>query len=1791
MIEAFAKLLVRAELNPTHENLADIFWLARFLPAPAPPPQQPALHEAEAEAPAPVIPPEGEQLKPPVSETPPIEPASARPAIPAGELYPRVARALPRATRQAKPIRVPATKALPNALEISRALRPLARRYPSRRLFVMDDEATAERIAEGAPMTPVMRPLNERWFEADVVVDGSPSMVVWHRVVREFLDLLAQHGAFADVRRWTLSLAETGLAFRSPSGVPRRPGELKDPAARRLIFVLTDGVGEAWREDGLPSVLANWARTTPVVIVQMLPERLWPRTAIGVPSAAVWSPVPGVANAAMMIERPWWDQDDAAPVIPIVPITLEAASIQRWAEALMGAAVTAPAIIFFPGDGSAEPASARPVPDDIGLLPAEERVQRFRAMVSRQAYDLAVLLSAVPLTLPVIGLVQRELLPETRQVHLAEVFVGGIIERVTAEDVACDPEQIEFDFADGVRDILQDSLRRSETVDVLVAISKYVERHFGQALDFAALIADPEGAVALPEAVRPFARIGMQTYQRFLGHVRLPSVPGPAERARVVAKPILINVPPPPEVFVSREAELNAALEALLTLPPPATAEDPGPSLHGYIACHDTEAPLRQELETVLSQAVPSDLAIHWQDAEFRVDDQVGETAEMKLHEADLILLLISPEFLRSKLGRPEIEIARQRAVDGSALVIPIIAKECDWRSIPLGQLPVLPNDGRALGASSDATTRTMRLLELAGELEKAITGWREGKLRRQAAVQRPRVVAINGPEGIGKFTLARRLVHEPGVRERYPDGILWLGEDGQGYPRQWLRAYCEAVATRDPFDDRESVDQEEFRVLFAGRRVLFVADQRSAPDMVPTLVNHAGPRCAILRLLPGDAAVAGRSSEAFSGIEEGRPTVVVPLGPLDERSVSQIGGDRAREFAAVIEPRGNPLVVRLLHGYAQVASPSAFPPPQVFEANRRLSAEGQRVEKICRVLWGHLGGNQRSAVIRLAQLCRHRTVVDKTLLGEGWYGPDGFMAALLKVGILEDLDTAVRLHPLIRNALNAIAPADEQTAPIEAVLGISSAMDLVPYLMRQRWFREKGQEIFTATLSDVIALSPSGQAFIAILDFAAGGTGPRRYALPLKVVREDERGGSPQPEKLVARTRRGAHMDSLYEIDDEREFCRSIIEALRSGAGFATHRGGRLSCRATSALDDFREMPFEKCTPLPVEQSNKSLLVDDRLVIKLYRRLQSGPHPEIEIGRFLTEIAHYGNAPRLLGSIEWISATGSLSAVAILQEFIGNQGDGWTFTLEYLTHLLDEFDAARPPDHKNYWRLIDALAERVGELHKAFALDVDDPAFSPVPVAEADARGWEGQIVTLAAEARQRLNEVLRSGTLAGEIGATARRLLENWPQIEQRCSVPAEALAATVKTRIHGDLHLGQVIAADDDFFILDFEGDLLRSTEARRAKSSPLRDVAGIVRSLDYAGCTALNTRGEADPDLLSAQRELIGKWRQETTVHFLDAYRHAAADCRSVPQTAEAFSAVLDAFLLEKVLYEVGYEAANRPDWLRCPLATLDRLLGGRAAMGAIPEDRDLPDFAVFRDVDTPWCPEMVVIPAGDFMMGSPESEEGRSDWEGPQHKVTIGYRFALGRYPVTFDEYDHFCASTKRRKPPDQGWGRGRRPVINISWQDAVDYCDWLAQETSNHYRLPSEAEWEYAARAGTTTAYSCGDTITEKDANFDGKVGKTSELGAYPPNTWGLYEMHGNVSEWVEDLWHNNYQSQPDDGSAWTAGKSKGLSQLRVGRGGSWKSDARVLRSANRGRYGPNNRGNKRGFRVARTLS
>jgi formylglycine-generating enzyme required for sulfatase activity len=256
------------------------------------------------------------------------------------------------------------------------------------------------------------------------------------------------------------------------------------------------------------------------------------------------------------------------------------------------------------------------------------------------------------------------------------------------------------------------------------------------------------------------------------------------------------------------------------------------------------------------------------------------------------------------------------------------------------------------------------------------------------------------------------------------------------------------------------------------------------------------------------------------------------------------------------------------------------------------------------------------------------------------------------------------------------------------------------------------------------------------------------------------------------------------------------------------------------------------------------------------------------------------------------------------------------------------------------------------------------------------------------------------------------------------------------------------------------------------------------------------------------------------------------------------------------------------------------------------------ERALKPLASFRECATD-CPEMIVVPAGEFMMGSPTTEKGRYDDEddghGRQPKVTIAKPFAVSKFDVTFADWDA-CVSVggcpKKGRANDGGWGRGKQPVIYVSWDDAKAYAVWLSTMTGKTYRLLSEAEWEYAARAGTTTAYFWGDEIGKGNANCNGCGSQwdnrqPSPVGSFKANGFGLYDMAGNVWQWVEDCYHPNYNGAPTDGSARTTGDCVN----RVIRGGSWGSTPQFLRLARRGGLGTDLRVYDAGFRVGRTFS
>jgi maltose alpha-D-glucosyltransferase/alpha-amylase len=498
----------------------------------------------------------------------------------------------------------------------------------------------------------------------------------------------------------------------------------------------------------------------------------------------------------------------------------------------------------------------------------------------------------------------------------------------------------------------------------------------------------------------------------------------------------------------------------------------------------------------------------------------------------------------------------------------------------------------------------------------------------------------------------------------------------------------------------------------------------------------------------------------------------------------------------------------------------------------------------------------------------------------------------------------------------------------------------LPDFLANQRWFAAKSTRIASVHLADSAEISWGGNDFLlTCLDVELISGASQRYFLPLSIAWET---ASYDPLTqlqgyTLARARIGGRIGAVHDAMASPPFTQLAVHRIFENAEVATLYGGRIEFRRTRALDDVL-MPAElEVERLGREQSNTSVLVAGSMIFKAFRRLQPGINPEIEIGRFLTDVAGYKNTPPLLGSVEVFDAKGEPAALAVLQGFVRNQGDGWGFTLDYLDRVLGQLEflpAGLEADfeelHGVYLALSETLGSRIGELHQAFAMESDDPAFRPEPATADDLAAWQGQVREQAWAAEEALRRAVEGGRLSENGRYVIESLLGRWEQIGAAIDAFVPDDAQVLKTRLHGDLHLGQVVVVRDDFFILDFEGEPMKTMEQRRAKQSPLRDVAGMIRSFNYAAQTAAMQR-TLRPEKEEELRRTLLDWEGRVIERFLKGYRAATVGCASVPVDEAAFRALLNLFTLEKALYEVVYEATNRPDWIGIPAQGVQRVL--------------------------------------------------------------------------------------------------------------------------------------------------------------------------------------------------------------------------------------------------------------------
>ncbi len=378
-----------------------------------------------------------------------------------------------------------------------------------------------------------------------------------------------------------------------------------------------------------------------------------------------------------------------------------------------------------------------------------------------------------------------------------------------------------------------------------------------------------------------------------------------------------------------------------------------------------------------------------------------------------------------------------------------------------------------------------------------------------------------------------------------------------------------------------------------------------------------------------------------------------------------------------------------------------------------------------------------------------------------------------------------------------------------------------------------------------------------------------------------------------------------------------------------------RLEFRPTSRFSDKPIRQPERIRSVETEQSNSTALIDDDYVVKIYRKLEAGINPEIEMGRFLTEVAGFANTPALLGSVELVEGDRT-SAVGIVHAFVANQGDAWTVTAAYLDRFVDEQRVLPASEHPGeseeqapYLRYMSQTGQRVAEMHAALASNKDLPDFVPEPTRPEDVQRWIGDVMARAERVFDTLMH--RRDTLKEADRPLADQLLTCQSTLPDRLKALLPRDIDGLNIRHHGDFHLGQMLIVKDDIFIIDFEGEPRRAITERRRKAPAARDVAGLIRSIDYSATAALERALRVTHDDAGKLAAALAEWRDRATAAFLAGYRETAANQRLWPANPDAAERLLNFFLLEKAFYEIEYELSHRPEWLRVPLTGMLRIM--------------------------------------------------------------------------------------------------------------------------------------------------------------------------------------------------------------------------------------------------------------------
>jgi trehalose synthase-fused probable maltokinase len=524
----------------------------------------------------------------------------------------------------------------------------------------------------------------------------------------------------------------------------------------------------------------------------------------------------------------------------------------------------------------------------------------------------------------------------------------------------------------------------------------------------------------------------------------------------------------------------------------------------------------------------------------------------------------------------------------------------------------------------------------------------------------------------------------------------------------------------------------------------------------------------------------------------------------------------------------------------------------------------------------------------------------------------------------------------------------------------------LPAFLNRQRWFGGKARAIQSAEVLDVIPIEGGSRAaFVVLAQLKYSEGRDDIYAVPLVHATGEPTsapGGAENSPRLFLHGEGKQEGPVFYDALADEHFPSVLLEAVAAGRGFAGETGEikawptRAFCGWELAKADLRP------SLMRAEQSNTSIRFGDRLILKFYRRLEEGINPDLEIGTFLTDKAAFPHTPPLGGALEYRRARGPAMTLGILQAFVPNQGDAWRFTLATLNSFLEKIahsasvtekptsplrgvaelrEARTPPDVPatigEYWDSAGLLGRRTAQLHLALASNSEDSGFRPEPFSPSFQQSQHQSMRGLASQVLRTLQR--RLATLPDSARGKAESILKREKELLARFDSLAEQKLTGKLIRIHGDYHLGQVLYTGSDFSIIDFEGEPARSLEERRAKRCPLQDVAGMLRSFHYAAHTALARRvsklsvGGAASDKLAAWADY---WHSWVSAQFLSEYLNLTSQAGFLPKSEGELSILLDAYLLDKACYELGYELNNRPDWVKLPLAGILQLLGEHAA---------------------------------------------------------------------------------------------------------------------------------------------------------------------------------------------------------------------------------------------------------------